>query len=309
MWHKKGLILKPDQCLSWMRSHAQVATPMVLGGNIYRIFFASRDAGQRSHIGYADVDVQTLEIHQKSQRPILSPGGIGTFDEHGVYPSSIIHRDGQIWLYYIGYTRGSQPPLWYASIGLAISSDGGKTFNKFSPAPILSRSQHDPCLVTAPFISHQNGELRMYYVSGCRWEREEGQLYSYYNIKIAFSKDGLSWQQTGQVAIDFKDPLERNLARFCVLGEEGHYHAWYSYATHVTPYRIGYAESKDGIKWKRLDNLAGITTSAEGFDNEMLCYPYVLKHGDSYYLFYNGNQLGSEGIALATSKNLRTDRI
>src|SRR5690242_21129106 len=42
---------------------------------------------------------------------------------------------------------------------------------------------------------------------------------------------------------------------------------WYSYKG--ADYRIGYAESKDGLRWKRLDEKAGIDVSPGGFDSVM----------------------------------------
>jgi hypothetical protein len=32
----------------------------------------------------------------------------------------------------------------------------------------------------------------------------------------------------------------------------------------------------------------------------MVCYPYVLKHKDTYFMFYNGNGFGASGFGFAT---------
>lgn len=45
-------------------------------------------------------------------------------------------------------------------------------------------------------------------------------------------------------------------------------------------YRAGYAESDDGINWKRLDEKVGIDISSEGWDSDAIAYPYVLKIGN-----------------------------
>jgi hypothetical protein len=64
-------------------------------------------------------------------------------------------------------------------------------------------------------------------------------------------------------------------------------------------YRIGYAESADGLAWTRLDDQAGIDVSEEGFDSVMLTYPSVYDHAGVRHLLYNGNGFGATGIGHA----------
>ena len=58
-------------------------------------------------------------------------GELGTFDEHGVMPTSLININNQIFLYYIGWNLATSVPFRNA-IGLAISNDGGEKFEKYS---------------------------------------------------------------------------------------------------------------------------------------------------------------------------------
>ncbi len=46
----------------------------------------------------------------------------------------------------------------------------------------------------------------------------------------------------------------------------------------ISTCRIGFASSLDGLKWVRNDALAGIDVSSEGWDSEMICYPYIFEH-------------------------------
>jgi hypothetical protein len=62
---------------------------------------------------------------------------------------------------------------------------------------------------------------------------------------------------------------------------------------------MGYAVSKDGLTWTRLDEKVGITASSTGWDSEMLCYGYVLRIGQRLFMFYNGNKHGATGFGLA----------
>jgi hypothetical protein len=44
---------------------------------------------------------------------------------------------------------------------------------------------------------------------------------------------------------------------------------------------------------------AGIDVSAEGWDSEMIEYPFVFKHKGLRYMIYNGNGYGKTGFGLA----------
>jgi predicted GH43/DUF377 family glycosyl hydrolase len=301
-WEKKGLIYQPDKAISWMYSHCQLPVADCIGGDIYRVYFASRTLQQRSHIGFVEIDITNPStIIKVSKEPVLKPGLIGCFDEHGVYPSSIVNFKGKKYLYYIGWNQGIKAPLFYASIGLATSEDNGKSFNRVHEAPIMARSNYDPCLVTSPHVYIEDGIWRMTYVSGVKWEEINGKLKSFYHIKYAESKDGINWNREGIISVDFKNETETNIARSWVIKEDGIYKMWYSYALPPRLYRIGYAESLDGKRFVRQDNLAGLDVSDGGFDSEMMCYPNIIIHKKKKYMFYNGNNFGQEGFGLAVT--------
>jgi predicted GH43/DUF377 family glycosyl hydrolase len=303
-WEKLGLIYQPDTSRWWMKSHCQLPLADHLADNRYRIYFASRDELQRSHVGYIEIDLaRPSDIIHSSAKPVLSPGPIGHFDEHGVYPSSIVTIGSQKYLYFIGWNRGYKHPLFYASIGLAISDDGGRSFFRVSPAPIVDRGEYDPCLVTSPNVLIEEGLWRMTYVSGSRWEQSsEGELQSRYHIKYAESQDGIHWKREGKVAIDLF-AKETNIARPCVLKHGSYYRMWYCKAELPSiSYRLGYAESIDFRNWVRMDASVGLDVSESGFDSEMICYPCVIAKNGSLYMFYNGNEYGRSGIGLAVSR-------
>lgn len=299
-WTKKGLIFSPNKRYDWMYSHAQLPVFDYIEDDIYRVYFASRTKEQRSHVGFVEIDITNpTKILNISDKPVLTPGDIGFFDEHGVYPSSIVNHNGKKYLYYIGWNQGNRQPLFYANIGLAISEDGGESFQKYSVAPILARSQFDPCLVTSPNVFIDDDVWKMTYVSGFRWEEIENKLKSYYHIKYAESKNGVDWLRNGDIAIDFKDETESNIARSSVLKDGGVYKMWYSYISGGLPYRMGYAESENGKVWIRKDDEAGISVSESGFDCNMTCYPNVIEHKNKKYMVYNGNNYGYDGFGLA----------
>ena len=137
----------------------------------------------------------------------------------------------------------------------------------------------------------------MYYVSGCGWVNKDLPRY---NIKMARSQDGKLWQRDGHVCIDFKDASENALARPYVIFEDGVWKMWFGHRG--TAYRLGYAESLDGIDWERRDDLVGIDVSPSGFDSDMIEYAAVVKHKGRHFMFYNGNNYGFDGIGLAVEE-------
>ena len=66
-------------------------------------------------------------------------------------------------------------------------------------------------------------------------------------------------------------------------------------------YRLGYAESLDGVNWERKDHLVGIHKSETpgDFDYNMIDYAYCYEHKGKKYLLYNGNGFGAAGFGYA----------
>ena len=54
--------------------------------------------------------------------------------------------------------------------------------------------------------------------------------------------------------------------------------------------------------WKRKDDEAGIDVSNNGFDSEMLSYPFAIVQEGKRFMLYNGNAFGKEGIGFAVYK-------
>lgn len=300
-WQKRGLIFRPDGSKPWLKHHAQSPFSLALGGGLYRIYFSARDERNRAHIGFIEIDIAAPDrVLRFSEEPVLAPGPLGYFDDHGVYARCIVTHGGRHYLYYLGWNPGLRPPMFYSSIGLAISEDGGITFRRHATAPLLERSVVDPWCVLLPFVLRENGVWRMWYGSGIGWTERDDTLQSFYDIKYAELADGLAWRRDGFVCIPLA-PGETNVAHPCVVRDGALYRMWYSFDAGAR-YRIGYAESPDGLSWRRRDDAVGIASSATGWDSEMICQPHVFTHGGMHYLLYNGNAHGRDGIGLAVAE-------
>lgn len=297
MWIKQGLIFSPVKNRDWLKSHAALPFAEDVEGNSCRVYFSGRDQRRRSHIGVFETNFENSPRRRPRPRLILAPGPLGAFDDSGVTNSWLVHHRGRKFLYYTGWHLGLTVPFYFY-IGLAVSRDNGRTFQKVSNAPLLGPHSADPFLTASPCVLVEQGLWRMWYVSGVKWDMIDGKPRHYYHIKYAESKDGINWKRTGKVAIDFKSREEYAIARPCVLKTNGLYQMWY--CCRGDSYRIGYAESKDAVHWERKDALAGIDVSAKGWDSQMLAYPFVFDRKGKRHMLYNGNNYGENGIGWAT---------
>jgi len=294
-WKKIGKIFAPSTNYSWMISHASNPTAEHLHDDVFRIYFSCRDNKNRSHIGFADIDITSpSKILKLSNKPILGPGDRGAFDDSGVSIACIKTVASKKFLYYLGWNLGVTVP-WRNTIGLAIYNKKTQEFERFSKAPIVDRNTVDPFSTSYPFVIYDNRRYKMWYGSHLRWGTKPKDMY--HVIKYAESQDGISWVRKNIIALNFKSSHEYAISRPCVIKEKKLYKMWYSYRG--TTYRIGYAESQDGISWTRKDEKVGINVSKSGWDSEMIEYPFVLDHKEKRYMLYNGNGYGKTGFGLA----------
>jgi hypothetical protein len=304
-WNKKGLIFAPDHNYDWMVSHASIPVVEEIRPEVLRIYFGTRDGNGRSHTSYIEVEAaEPGNIRYIHDRPILLSGKAGTFDDSGIMPSWIINHEGKKYLYYIGWNVRVSVP-YHLSIGLAVSEDGGKEFHKISAGPLLDRSLEEPFFNTAPCVLREDDRWRMWYISCTGWDTTSERPEPRYYVKHADSTDGISWRKTGHVCIGY-DEKTGAIGRPCVFKDSRGYKMFYSYrSVHdyrtdpTQSYRLGYAESVEGLTWTRLDHQVGIERSASGWDSVMMEYCYFHRYDGRSYLFYNGNGFGKTGFGYA----------
>jgi hypothetical protein len=297
-WTKLGHLFAPDGTLPWMRTHAANPYGVWLPSGRLRVFFTCRDPEQRSHVASLVLDpARDFAISDVTTAPLLAPGPAGAFDDSGCAVGCVIPVRGRLRLYYLGWNLKVTVP-WLNSIGLAVEAKDG-TFERHSPAPLLDRDRHDPFTISYPGILREEGRWRMWYGSNLQWGREPETMQ--HVIKYAESRDGLRWRREGKVVLGLQHPNEYALSKPFVLHDADGYRMWYSYRGRgeVTTYRIGYARSTDGLHWTRLDDEAGIDVSADGWDSEMVSYPFVFDHAGRRYMLYNGNGYGRTGFGVA----------
>jgi hypothetical protein len=294
-WEKRGVLIEPPLHLPWARSHAAVPHADVTDNQL-DVYFTTRDEHRRSHIAQAQVDLSAAQVNVAAE-PVLAPGALGAFDDSGVMTSCLVREGGRSYLYYQGWSLGVTVPF-YVFVGCAVRDAEGRAFRRVSPSPVLGRHPVDPYMCSSPWVLREDDRWRMWYVSNLGWRpRREGSPTYVVHIKYAESADGIEWYRDGHVCIDFASPDEYAISRPCVLRDGDLYRMWYSHRG--SAYRIGYAESPDGLSWMRRDRDVGIDVSPTGWDSEMVEYACVFDHGGARHMLYNGNGYGETGIGYA----------
>lgn len=305
-WRKSGLIYSLDQRLAWATSHVQIPTVLDRKDGRLQIFFSSRDQQNRSLVGSMFVDAaDPKKILNVIADPILELGCPGSFDDCGVMPSSVVQINGTVFLYYIGWNVRNTVP-YHNSVGLAISEDGGDTFRKAFEGPVMDRTPLEPYFCATTCIRVENGLWRNWYLSCTDWRSIQGRMEPLYHLKYAESPDGVHWQRDGVVAIDYVDDNEGGIVRASVVKQADRYSMWFCFRGHTNyreatdqSYRIGYAESTDGVRWFRRDDGPIVKPSVSGWDSDMVAYPEVIETESGTYMFYNGNGFGKTGFGYA----------
>lgn len=294
-WKKLGLIYKPSGRLPWARSHAANPVAEYLDGDLFRIYFSTRDEHNRSSIGRIVIDIHDPgNILEEAQEPLLAPGDIGMFDDSGVSIGCIVPVGQATYLYYMGWSLSVTVP-WKNELGLAISEDKGQTFRRCSRFPIIRLDELDPYTLSYPWIIKEDKRFRMWYGSNLQWGAQQSDML--HVIKYAESDDGVHWQRSGKVVIPPASQEEYALCKPCVLKNNHTYHMWFCSRGHR--YRIQHAKSDDGINWQRLGRDRGIDVSDSGWDSDMIEYPCVFDHSGHRYLLYSGDGYGRQGFGLA----------
>lgn len=297
-WIKKGLIYGPTGELSWAKHSALTPTPFLIDDKRIRVYAGFRDELGVSRIGFVDLDAEDPSIILDiSPKPVLDIGAPGTFDDNGIILGDIVLYDDKLYMYYVGFQL-VQKAKFLAFSGLAISKDGGVTFDRYSNAPILDRTDQEIYIRAIHSVIVGKNKWKIWYAADNGWQWINNVPYPRYHIKYLESKDGINFMETGKLCIETIGN-EYRIGRPRVIVQENLYKMFYTKGTLSGDYIAGYAESDDGINWKRMDEKTGIGLSKNGWDSKALCYPSLLNYNDKVYMFYNGNDMGEAGFGYA----------
>ena len=299
-WQKLGLLYCPtgQNRHPKLLTHAANPLPVIIEGNIYRIFYSGRDANNRSSVAAVDIDIVKREVIKEHRAPFFKHGPEGSFYAEGVSIGCCYKVDDVQYMLFMGW-QNSKGSHWRGDIGrLIVRPD--LTLELDSELPFLGSSEIDPISLSYPWvINNAAGGYHMWYGSTKMWNAGNGEML--HVINQASSNDGHDWVRKG-LAVPYELGNAQAFSRPSVVenSREGGYVMWFSYrGGSGDTYRIGCSMSKDGDLWELENQDSGITTSATGWDSEMIEYPYVFDHGGQRYMLYNGNGYGESGFGLA----------
>lgn len=306
-WLKKGRIFEPKGQTPWMKKYGILPTPYYIQEkNILRIFFGTSAEDNVCKITYLDVNADNpSEVVYLHKEPLLTEGDMGLFDDNGVNPSQLVYFNHQPHLFYIGYQRLQSNAAYMLFASYAILNDDLNKVIFRKKTPVLDRTDDEPFIRSALTIIQEDDLYHLWYVSAHQWEHMNNTIFKNkwlpnYNIKYARTRDFKYFDVYSDSVIYPLNEEEFGFGRPWCIKENNLFKMWYSLRRKNISYRIGYAESVDGIHWIRKDDEVGIDVSSDSnWDNEMICYPAVIKVKNKTYLFYNGNNNGATGFGYA----------
>lgn len=307
-WKKLGVLYCPPaqgQHPSLL-SHAANPLPVHIKDDVYRVFYSGRDAQNRSSVGAVDIDIIKRQIIKAHHQPFFTHGPQGSFYAEGVSIGNCYEADGVTYMLFMGWQNPkdihSIGGHWRGEVGrlivhpdLTLTLDGNK--------PFMPLNADDPLSLSYPWVMKQgDGRFHMWYGTTKSWDAGNGEMV--HVINAASSVDGHVWQRSG-LAIPYQLGVAQAFSRPTVLYSAScGYEMWFSYRCGSgKTYRIGYAKSRDGLAWQLALEETGIDVSSNGWDSEMIEYPFVLEHKGQRYMLYNGNGYGKTGFGLAVFEN------
>ncbi len=298
-WERLGLVFAPPKA-GLIQSHAMLPTPLVMRDRT-RIFIAGCDETLRGRIFYVDLAIDDpLRVMSFEPNPVLDLGPKGSFDVDGVNPCQILERNGKLFLYYIGWQRLTASVPYTLFAGLAISSDGGTTFEKVGSGQILYPTAEERFFRTAPFVYRKPDGWGMLYIGGGEFfDGASGKQLPTYHLCQAHSDDGIRWSSPsdppllspirGQGQIGFGRPVlwadDGQASLLVSLRTERGYSFW------------SVCESQGHLSW-----IAPLKGPVEDWESEMSCFGAPCRVGNWEYIFYNGNSFGATGFGVARRK-------
>ncbi len=302
MWRRLGRVFAPpvagaDPALA---SHAALPVAVPLGGDLVRVFYSGRDAGNRSSIGTLVLRVgETPHIEEARPDPVLRPGGLGAFDDAGCGMGCVVSGNwagaGADRLYYMGWNVGGSVP-WRNAIGIAVGDVREGRFERLSAGPVMDRDITDPYSLSYPWVLRlADDDWRMWYGTHRTWGAAKADMS--HAIRAARSSDGISWRRDAEPCLP-PEGAEIATVRPTVLAEaDGGFTQWFAARTESGPYAIGCATSTDGHAWQRRD--AGIRAAPDGWEQGAVTYPSVFELVGRRWLLFNGAGYGATGFGLA----------
>jgi predicted GH43/DUF377 family glycosyl hydrolase len=269
----------------------RVSSPAVIfKGNIYHMWYTGND-GSNITMGYA-ISPDGINWTKSNSNPILSVGPAGSWDSVYAETPSVVFNGTILQMWYTG-KLGSTYRIGYAT-GYAKLPDKA-LWTKNEANPVLDTgppSSWDDLKAVHPTVVFKDNLYHMWYA---------GLGPSGYKIGLANSTDGINWEKCSLNPVLDAGPSAWEGAKVetpTVLFDGTTFHMWYS-GFNGAVYRIGYANSSNGIKWNK--HSTPVLNPDTPWDNIHVYSPAVLYNEGTFHMWYSGYDGSIWRIGYATS--------
>ncbi|MFG1404196.1 hypothetical protein [Xanthobacter sediminis] len=289
-------------------------TCLPFNDRLWRIWFGGRDGQRRSRPLCVDVDPgDGMRILALRDVPGLDLGREGAFDSAGLWPSAVLETEGRVMMWYTGM-RLDHPWPYSLAIGLAVSRDGGLSFEKQGEGPVLPAGEAGR-FATSPCVRRVGRGFEMWYSRCTYWRATgpEGALDPYYDIQHRTSPDGVTWVEADTPVLALDGTGWAGLTRPWLDDCGPEPILWFSARgpeqfrqPSEAAYRIY------GAPWRgRSIASADITPAAlvpapvpDDWDSWMRTCACVTPYRGGAVMLYHGNDFGSTGFGYAVSEEI-----
>lgn len=288
-------LARPVPGVPWMAGGLGAFFPRVTRDGHLELLVSGRDAQGESRIGSMIFEWGDPPRLLHVSDPLLDRGETGAFDMNGAgYPWLVQYGDVQR-MFYVGWTRMGGGIPFRNQMGLAERTGDGEPFRRLSRASWFPATDREPIGTGSCAIDRlPDGRWRILYVNFVGWDRHGDTVSHRYNVRQAFSADGLTFdREASTVAIELE-------------GDE---------VAIGTPAPRWVGDAQEVLFTARIDfyRLYSVPVTAEGqilkqrtwlnipagsWDREMQGYPKLLRHAGQDWLFYCGDGYGRAGIGM-----------
>ena len=290
-------VLSPGPAGTW--DSVDVLNPSVVKvGAAYYNLYSGFD-GNTWHTGLA-TSVDGTSWDKQGTEAVISPDPT-TWEGNYIAANGSLYHDGDHFLYW--YQAGRRGKT---SIGLADSA-AAKQWSKhgravLAPGPSRSWDETgvgDPCVIRC------RGTYTMYYLGQNRFGIQR--------LGVARSTDGIHWQKSHTNPILDTGPPgsfdERGLGEPAVFRAADRYLMLYTGRDANENRRIGWAESVNGVDWKKLTTRP-VLGGSQAWNSHVVCDPSVWRGGGDLLVWFGGgsrpspdeNLKGRIGLAILRTK-------
>lgn len=235
------------------------------------------------------------------KNPMLSLGKEGDFDSQNIFGPSIVKDGGKYFLFHAGGPSGpvNGGDFVKYQLGLALSDDG-ETFTK-TGKPLLPLGERDDFHATPALLREPGGALLkrdgVWHMVFCGNRADD--------IEHATSRDGLTWEKDPRSPI-YKSAYSPNLVQTDRELRMYYIHKPRQPDGKIGPWEVHLATGPDFYSLKA-HAANPVLKVSQPWEKGALFYPYVLREGEVWVMFYaaywtnHPQSRGATAIGMATS--------